>query len=176
MRTQPSPAPAAAAQEPATLKAFITSNATLITIFSVLSGLAAFALSLQLGWFGPALRAGLLLMAVLVWIELLGQLPEPLLLSNLRRYPSDQDWRLVWFGYLLQLLMVALLFAGATAFPSLFAALAAAVVATWLTSRLPDRVGGLLRIATAVVVFEIAFSLISQGRDSPLDWLWNRFA
>ena len=47
-----------------------------------------------------------LLLTVIVWFDLLEQLPKPLLLSHWRHYPADYSWRLIWFAYLIQVLML----------------------------------------------------------------------
>ena len=172
MRDVPPAAPAPA--DPVTLKAFITANATLITIFSVLSGLAAFALSLGFGWFGPVLRMGLLLLAVIVWFELLQQFPPATRLSNIRAYPSAYEWRLVWFSYLVQALMAALLLAAALAFPTIVGPGIAAVAAGVAASRLPDRIGGLARLLMVLLVFEIALVIFHPNHQGVLGWLFER--
>ena len=159
--TTPSPATPAAEAEPISLKAFIVGNVSLITLLSIFTGLAAFALTLKLGWFGPLLRGGVLLLAVVVWFELLHQLPKPLLLSNLRSYPSEYNWRLIAFGYLLQVLMVALLLSAAYAAPSSLAPLIALVIAALALHRLPDSVNGLIRVLVGIGVFEMTLGLVA---------------
>lgn len=164
-----SPAPTEAAKE--TLKSFIAGNMPLLTTFTVLAGLAGFVLTLPLGWFGPLLRAGLLVLTVIVWFDLLDQLPAPLLLSRWRHYPVAYNWRLIWFAYLIQFLMIGFLVFMCIEFPRVAAPAFAAVAAMVVVSRLGDRVGGLVRLVIALIVFELALVLLYPTHQGVSGWL-----
>lgn len=169
-----SPAATPSPPAPDTLKAFITGNMPLLTTFTVLAGLAGFVITLPLGWFGPLLRSGLLVLSVVVWLDLLDQLPQPLLLSHWRRYPSDYSWRLVWFAYLIQLLMLGFMAFLVIEFPRVVVPALAAIVAVALVSRLGDRVSGVIRLVIGLVVFELLLILLYPTHQGFVGWLLDR--
>lgn len=168
-----SPTPVAAAQ--ATLKSFIAGNMPLLTTFTVLAGLAGFVLTLSLGWFGPLLRAGLLVLTVIVWFDLLAQFPTPLLLSQWRRYPGEYGWRFIWFAYLIQGLMIGFVVFLTVEVPRVAVPAFAAVAAMAIMSRLGERVSGLARVVIALIVFELLLILLYPTHQGMLGWLLDQF-
>ena len=162
---------APASATPETLKSFIAGNMPLLTTFTVLAGLAGFVLTLPLGWFGPLLRAGLLVLTVIVWFDLLDQLPKPLLLSQWRHYPADYSWRLIWFAYLIQVLMLGFVVFLSVEFPRVVVPAFAAVAAMLVISRLGERVGGVARLLIALLVFELILILLYPTHQGLSGWL-----
>jgi hypothetical protein len=161
-------APAAPPAEIGTLAAFIAARLALISCVSILVGLSGFALTLPGEWLGNYLRNGLLALTVIVWLELLNQLPRELALFRLERIPPGTNWRFIAFAYLVQLMLIAFVIFALQTYGSALLPLVAALAGLFTVSVLARRMPGLLAVICGFLIFEGVMLLVSPGYDGLL--------
>jgi hypothetical protein len=147
------------------LREFVLANFPLLGAIGGLIGIATFvtALPFYVGWAGPYLAFLLLSAAVLIWLELLAQLPSELMIYQ-GSPPPGTPWRLVGFAYAVQLTMVAFIGAFLWRVPRLVVLTLGATIGigVWrflLPERVKARRGSLL--ATAIIALLISIAVLS---------------
>lgn len=94
---------------PDSLKSFIGANTMLLAAMGAMTGLATFVgRGAGPDWSATLLQFVLTGLAFLLWLEMLTQWP-PVLLLHRAPPPPGLPWRLVWFAYGMQLVMVGLI-------------------------------------------------------------------